>query len=96
MEFSLENTAVLKAREKRMEKSREKNPLWKKSKHSTNENKGKENLEFRSHGQIKEYHHSYRLLPCVLCYHWILLIDASSVEFLSETTLIQYLISYLR
>lgn len=30
MEFSLENRSVLKARDKRMEKSKEKNPLWKK------------------------------------------------------------------
>lgn len=42
MEFSLENKAVLKAREMRMEKSREKNPLWNKAKNSTNENNGKE------------------------------------------------------
>lgn len=32
VEFSLENRSVLKAREKRMEKSKEKNPLWKKNK----------------------------------------------------------------
>lgn len=31
VEFSLENRSVLKARDKRMEKSKEKNPLWKKN-----------------------------------------------------------------
>lgn len=35
VEFSLENRCVLKAREKRMEKSKEKNPLWKKNAAST-------------------------------------------------------------
>lgn len=30
VEFSLENRSVLKAREKRLEKSKEKNPLWRK------------------------------------------------------------------
>lgn len=35
VEFSLENRLALKAREKRMEKSKEKNPLWKKNTAST-------------------------------------------------------------
>lgn len=35
VEFSLENRCVLKAREKRLEKSREKNPLWNKKAAST-------------------------------------------------------------
>ncbi|KAK8751957.1 hypothetical protein OTU49_011293 [Cherax quadricarinatus] len=34
VEFSLENRSVLKARQKRMEKSKEKNPLWKKDRHN--------------------------------------------------------------
>ncbi|XP_042227447.1 RNA-binding protein 28-like [Homarus americanus] len=35
VEFSLENRSVLNARQKRVEKSREKNPLWKKDEQGT-------------------------------------------------------------
>ncbi|MPC86153.1 RNA-binding protein 28 [Portunus trituberculatus] len=41
VEFSLENRSVLKAREKRMEKSREKNPLWMKNAASASAKRGK-------------------------------------------------------
>lgn len=41
VEFSLENRLALKAREKRMEKSKEKNPLWKKNTASTSVKGGK-------------------------------------------------------
>lgn len=38
MEFSVENRAILNAREKRMEKSREMNPTWKNSKKAQKKN----------------------------------------------------------
>ena len=54
MEFSLENRSVLKAREKRMEKSKEKNPLWKKKNASSTNIKGK-------------LFHSYTSFVLILC-----------------------------